>query len=71
MACQLFLGFPEASFPSSTLPLSEHAEVSNFRTANRIGLNLRILFLKNIEMSKSGLLLNQNQVTKNPTSKAG
>lgn len=69
--CQLFLGFPEATFLFSTLPLSEHAEVNNFRTANRIGLKLGILFLKNMEISRSGLILNQNQVTKNPTSNIG
>lgn len=62
--CQLFLGFPEVTFLSSTLPLSEQAEVSNFKTANGVGLNLRILIFKNIDMSKSGLILNQNQVTK-------
>jgi len=44
--CQLFLGFPEVTFLSSTRPLSEHSEVSNFRTANGLGLNLRILIQK-------------------------
>lgn len=52
------------TFLSSALPLSEHAEVSNFRTANGVGLNLRILIFKNIDKSKPEFVLNQNQKTK-------
>lgn len=61
--CQLFLQFPEVTFLSSTLPLSEHAEVSNFGIANGVGLHL-ILICKNTDKSKSVFILSQNQVTK-------